>query len=430
MDLTVKREEIAKGVAFSCIVDTKIKTNVLKIKFITELSEKEAPLNTLTSMLIGSSNQNIKTYSEMSDRLNALYGSSIYTDTSKSGDCQFITFTAECIENRFAFDGEDILGELINIAEDCIFKPNVSDGKFDKTEFELKKRELIESIYAEINNKRGYAILQSQKHIFKGEPCSYSQYGTVENAEKITSEMVYDAYLKLINTASVEIYFVSPRENDSVKERFAKAFSAIDREPQTPRLRTVSPLKSEVCYETEEVEMKQSKVIIAFKTESSDKNACTLVSRMFGGTTFSKLFTNVREKMSLCYYCSSSYIYSKGTMLADSGVENENTDKLCSEVVNQLNALKNGDFTDEEFLNTKLYIINSVKAVNDSPSHIVNWYFSGYCCGEMITPRQYAERIMAVTREDVIKAANSFEQDTVFVLAAKENAEGETDDDE
>lgn len=428
MELNIKREVIADGVAFSEIVDKKIKTSVLKIKFITELSEKEAPLNSMAAMLIGTSNQKIKTYSEMSDRLNALYGSSIYTDTSKSGDCQFISFTADCIDNRFALESEDILGDLLDIAEDCIFNPNVSGNGFDRTEFELKRRELIESIAAEINNKRGYAILRSQKHIFKGEPCSFPQYGTVENAEKITPEEVYEAFVKLVKTAVIEIYFVSSSENSSVKERFRKSFSAIERKPQTPAFRTLSPLKNELCRVTEEIEMKQSKVIMAFKTSSDNKHACTVAARMFGGTTFSRLFTNVREKLSLCYYCSAGFIYSKGTMLVDSGVEKENTEKLTDEVVNQLNALKKGEFTDEELLNTKLYMINSIKSVNDSPNQIINWYFSGYCSGDMSSPEEYIKQIMAVTREEVTEAAASFGLDTIYVMAAKEGASSDEEE--
>lgn len=428
MSLNIKREVIADGVAFSEIVDKKIKTSVLKIKFITELSEKDAPLNSMAAMLIGSSNSRIRSYSEMSDKLNALYGSSLYTDTSKSGDCQFISFTADCIDNRFALESEDILGQLLDIAHDCIFSPNVNENGFDSTEFELKRRELIESIQAEINNKRGYALLNSQKHIFKDEPCSYPQYGTVENAQKITPQEVYDAFRRLIKTAVTEIYFVSASENPSVKERFRKAFSAVERCPQTPKLRTVSPLKPEICYASDTVEMKQSKVVMAFKTSSEDRNACTVVSRMFGGTTFSRLFTNVREKMSLCYYCSAGYIYSKGTMLVDSGVEKENTEKLTAEIINQLNALKNGDFTDEELLDTKLYMINSVKSVNDSPNQIINWYFSSYCTGEMLSPEEYTERIMAVTREEVTEAAKSFEPDTVYVMEAAEGSQAEEED--
>lgn len=428
MGLDIKREVIADGVAFSEIVDPKIKTSVLKIKFITELSEKDAPLNSMAAMLIGSSSSKIKTYSEMSDRMNALYGSSVYTDTSKSGDCQFISFTADCIDNRFALESEDILGELLDIAHDCIFSPNVTEDGFDKTEFELKRRELIESIQAEINNKRGYALLKSQKHIFKGEPCSFPQYGTVENAQKITPSEVYEAFEKLIRTAVIEIYFISAQEYPSVKERFRKAFSETERNPQTPKLRTVSPLKPEVCHASDTVEMKQSKVIMAFKTESENKNACAVVSRMFGGTTFSRLFTNVREKMSLCYYCSAGYIHSKGTMLVDSGVEKENAQKLADEVVNQLNALKNGDFTDEELLDTKLYMINAVKSVNDSPNQIINWYFSSYCSGEMISPEEYTRQIMLVTREEVTEAAKSFSPDTVYVMEAAEGAESDGED--
>ena len=117
MNTDIKREVIADGVAFSEIVDKKLKTNLLKIKFVTELSEKEAPLNSMAAMLIGASNKKIKTYSEMSDRLNALYGSSIYTDTSKSGDCQFISFTADCIDNRFALESENILDDLLDIED-------------------------------------------------------------------------------------------------------------------------------------------------------------------------------------------------------------------------------------------------------------------------------------------------------------------------
>ncbi len=428
MGLEIKREVIADGVAFSEIVDKKIKTSVLKIKFITELSEKDAPLYSMASMLMSSSNSKIRTYSEMSDRLNALYGSSLYTDTSKSGDCQFISFTADCIDNRFALESEDIVGDLLDIARDCIFSPNAENGEFDRTEFELKRRELIESIYAEINNKRGYALLKAQNHIFRDEPCSFPQYGTVENAQQITPAEVYEAFERLVKTSVTEIYFVSASENPSVKEKFRKAFASVERNPQTPKLRTLSPLKPEVCRESDTVEMKQSKVIMAFKSSSDDKNACNIASRMFGGTTFSRLFTNVREKMSLCYYCSAGYIYSKGTMLVDSGVEKENTGKLADEVVNQLQILKNGEFTDDELAATKLYMINSVRSVNDSPNQIINWYFSSWCTGSMISPEEYAEQINAVTREQVTAALNSFELDTVYVMEADENCENDGED--
>ena len=215
MGLKIDRGIIADGVGFTEIIDPKLRTSVLKIKFVTELSEKASQLNSIVSLLVPASNSRIKTYSEMSDRLDALYGSSLYSDTNKNGDCQTVTISADCINNRFAFDGEDILGELLDIINDCIFSPNIDGDGFDKTEFELKRRELIESICSDINNKRWYAMLRAQKNIFVGEPGEISVYGKVETAEKITPREAYEAYQWLLKTAVIEIYFVSPEEDHS-----------------------------------------------------------------------------------------------------------------------------------------------------------------------------------------------------------------------
>lgn len=430
MAITQTREKIADDVYFTEITDDKLKINVLKFKFITELSEEEAPLNTLASMLIGSTNSRIKTYSEMSDKLNELYGASLYTDYTKSGDCQVITFTVDCIENRFAFENEDIFGQLTDIAEDCIFSPNASDGKFDQAEFDMKQRDLIETIYAEINNKRGYAVSRAQKTIFKNEPCSYSLYGTVEKVSSITPAQVYEAYMKLLDTAVVEVFYASSSIDSSIKKRIAEAFSKRKRSPQIVCFKAPSLLKDEVSVVSEEMEMNQAKAVMAYKVSSDDRDACMLAAKMFGGTPFSKLFSNVREKMSLCYYCAASYIYSKSSVLVESGVENTNASKLIDEVDNQLELMKKGEFTDEELENTKLFMLNGFRSVNDSPSSVINWAFSGLCFGDMRTPEEAARDVLNVTRERIIEAVKSFRRDTVYTLMASENSEGGGSDDD
>ncbi len=431
MGLNIDREIIADGVGFTEIIDPKLRTSVLKIKFVTELSEKTAQLNSIVSLLVPSSNSRIKTYSEMSDRLDALYGSSLYSDTNKNGDCQTVTISADCINNRFAFDKEDILGELLDIINDCIFSPNTDGEGFDKTEFELKRRELIESICSDINNKRWYAMLRAQKTIFKGEPGENSVYGQVETAEKITPSEAYEAYLWLLKTAVIEIYFVSPAEDHSAKERFRKMFDGMERDVQKVRFRAPSPLKDEVCRVTEKVKMKQTKVVMAFKSLTEKREAASVMARLLGGTPFSKLFTNVREKMSLCYYCAASFVYSKGTLFVESGVETENAEKLVAEVQNQLDGIKNGNFTDEEFENTRRYLINLVNGVEDSPGSLISWYFGGRCCDDDISPEEHIHRLEKLTREDIIDAARSFSLDTVYVMEADGEDDGaEEDDDE
>ncbi len=427
MTAKVNREMIADGVAFTEIVDKKFKTDLIRIKLITELNEKDAPLNTMVSMLISSTNSKLKEYSKMTDALNELYGADIYSDTSKSGDCQIITFSANCINNAYAFDGEDILGKLLDITEDCIFSPNIVNGEFDKKEFELKKRDLKETIAAEINNKRSYAMQRAGETIYKGEPFASSFYGTAENAERITSRELAEAYQRLIETSEIEVFFVSSVSNPSVKERFAKAFAKVERKFKKLDVRSVSPLKPEPARKEETVEASQTKTIIAYKSDLDDSNACLVMSRIFGGTPFSLLFSNVREKMSLCYYCSGSFVYTKGVLFVSSGVESENVEKLISAVSDQLEMIKRGEISDELIENTKRYLINAFKSIPDLPGSLVAWYFDSYRFGE---PEELSERmdnIMNVSRERIIAAARSFSLDTIYVMKAGNSAAEEGD---
>ncbi|MDO5560825.1 MAG: pitrilysin family protein [Oscillospiraceae bacterium] len=416
MPIEIKREELSAQTAFTKITDSKFKTDTIKIKFITKLRRDDAPKNTMAAILMGSTNKNYKTYSEMTDKLNSLYGAVLSSDVTRVGDCQVITLTAGTISSRFSFNGEDILESLLDILTDCIFSPNADNEKFDDIEFELKRRDLIETIEAEINNKRGYAIQKAQEYIFEGEPCACSQYGTVEEVEKITSHDAYKAYKNIINNSRIEIYYVSAQENEKVRNRFKKAFSKINGKPETLDFITPSPLKKQLCKKSDTVDVLQAKVVMAYKSESKDTDGCRIMCQMLGGTTFSKLFTNVREKLSLCYFCGSVFIISKNTIIIDSGVEDENIEKLIAECDKQLISLAQGDFTQEELANTKLAVKNSIKSVADTPSSLISWYFNGWCFGNMRTPEQCIEDMNNVTRERVISAAKSFGQDTVYVM--------------
>lgn len=423
MTAKVNREIIADGVAFTEIVDKKFKTDLIRIKLITELNEKSAPLNTMVSMLISSTNSKIREYSKMTDALNSLYGADIYSETAKSGDCQIITFSASCINNAYAFDGEDILGKLLDITEDCIFSPNIVNGEFDKKEFELKRRDLKETIAAEINNKRSYAMQRAGKTIYKDEPFSCSFYGTIENADRITSKELVEAYHKLIETSEIEVFFVSSESNPDVNKRFKEAFSKVKRNCKKLEVRSLSPIKEKTARTEESVDASQAKTIIAYKSDIDDNNACLVMSRLFGGTPFSLLFSNVREKMSLCYYCSGSYIYTKGVLFVSSGVENDNVEKLISAVSDQLEMIKRGEISDELIEETKLYLVNNFKSVPDMPGSLVAWYFDTYRFGE---PEELSERmdnIMNVSRERIIAAARSFKLDTIYVMRAENSKE-------
>ncbi|MGN0613823.1 MAG: EF-P 5-aminopentanol modification-associated protein YfmF [Porcipelethomonas sp.] len=410
------RKLIADGVGYSTIIDPKFKTGKVQVMFITDLLEETAAANALAAGVMGSSNSRYKNISEITAKLNSLYGASINVDITKQGDYQRLCIGVTSIHNRFALEGEDISGEVLSILLDCIFSPNAKNGEFAAEPFDFRKKDLLDSIEAEINNKRGYAVLQTQRRAFKGEHSENSPYGTKKSAEAVTPAQAYAAYKRLLSQAQIEIYFVGSEEDSNVEQKLTDAFSKLERNAAGSSFIKYSPVKPEVLRFEEKLDVSQCKMVMAFKSDNSDRYAMKLMNTIFGGTPFSKLFLNVREKLSLCYYCAAAYNSLKGTVFADCGVEEENIQKAEQEILNQLEEIKKGNFSDEDINDSLLSIANSLKGIGDTPSSYIGWYYSCFVHGEVITPEQSLERYRAVTREQIITAAKSIKLDTVYVM--------------
>ena len=119
----------------------------------------------------------------------------------------------------------------------------------------------------------------------------------------------------------------------------------------------------------------------------------------------SKLFLNVREKMSLCYYCSSAFSWASGALFIDSGVEPDNMDRAEEAIQAQLDAICQGDVTEEELSHAKLAMRNSLRSVADSLPRVENWYLSRAFDLPTQSPEDAAELLTNYTADDVVQAA-------------------------
>ncbi len=414
------RTELDGNIGFTSVIDEKFKTACLTVRFITKLSENTAAANLTGTDVITYSNSKLKTFSELNEKLSSLYGASLSSFSGKRGDVQILGISSAWLMNRYAIDGEDIEGEMLSIVRDSIFSPNAENGKFDEDSFKITKNELLDRIEAEINNKRGYAISQATKTAFKGESAEYSSYGTKESAETVTSEKAYSAYMNLLKTAPVEIHYVAPEENPAVLEMFLENFAKIERVPESTILKNHSSLKNEVITESDEFDVRQCKMVMTFKTDSDDNYSLKMLNTIWGETPVSKLFMNVREKLSLCYYCASRVIQSKGTVMVDVGVERKNIEKAKNEILRQLDEIKNGNITDKEIESANRSIDNGLTSVGDTPSSYSAWYFECFCDGEILTPQEKFEKYSSVTKEDIVRSANSLNLDSIYIMYDKE----------
>lgn len=419
MALAFHKEALCDGVNFTAVTDTRFKTNLIGINLVSDLDAKTAAANAAISLVLSKSNSTYKNITEINKKLSSLYGANINGDTLKIGDSQIISLTASCIADRYTFGGEKITGELVDLLIECLFSPNVEDGGFYAKNFELNKQELLDEIDAEINEKRSYALIRAGKKVYEGEPASITAHGDKEYALELTPKSAYEQYKNVLKTAGIEIFFVGGGDPADALERFKKAFAGAERNFSGKSVSKKSPLKTQACEVTETLDVAQSKMVMAFKSGFENAPAMRLMNAIFGQTPFSKLFMNVREKLSLCYYCAAGYDERKGVLVVDSGVEHKNIQKARDEILNQLSEVANGNFTDSEMSNSALSVINNYRAVNDSAFALASWYLRQAYAGTSFTPEQEIERIKAVSREDIVNAAKSLSLDTVYVLTGK-----------
>lgn len=421
--MNYKREIIGDNIGFSTITDEKFNTCSLYVRFITELGIETAPLNSVISALPSMSNSKYRTIGELSNAVDELYGANINSFSSKRGDVQIIGLSASWICNRFALENEDITAEMLDIIHDCIFSPNTENGGFDSKTFRISQKNIIDGIKSELNDKRVYSVSKAYRIAFRGEPAGCRNRGTVEQVEKITPESALKAYRNLLETAQVEIFYVAPEENGTVAEMFRKSFAEISRNSREYTVCSKSPLKEVPENVTEEFDVNQSKMVIALKSDSDDTFAADMFSMILGGTPVSKLFVNIREKMSLCYYCSSNFYAEKHTIMIESGVDKANIDKAYSEILRQVDEIRNGNITDEEIQAVLLMFCNAYSSVGDTPSSYFSWYFGRLCLGDSITPQEYLQKLGEVTKERIIRSAESFRLDSSYYMINKEIVE-------
>ena len=369
-------------------------------------------------------------YIMLSRVLDELYGASVSAGVIKRGETQIISFSLTAIDDRFALDGDTVALECVQLLCDMIFDPLTDGDSFPADIVEQEKRLLVEMIENEMKDKRRYALMRCEEIMFKDEAYGINRLGTVENVKALTPEAVYRAWQEVLHEAVVQITMVGSMDVEPVAAILRERFSSIKREPASLSTKFIGK-KGEPEYVCEEMPIKQGKLVMGLRTGMKDEDTNTVPMRIavdiFGGGTYSKLFSVVREKMSLCYYCSAAFFSSKGVVMVQSGIEDINEEKAKNEILNQLSLVAQGDFSDDVFSSSIKSLTDSIISNNDTPESICAWYATQLLRDKLKTPEEYVGEIQSVERQQVIEAAKTIKLDTIFML--KSNGEAADDED-
>lgn len=413
------KRPMCDGVTFSSITDDRFKIGRIGATMIVPLLKETASANALLSLILTRSCKKYPDFTALSKKLDSLYGASLYPSIRQMGDYQGLTFAAAGIDDKYSLDGSSVSSELAELLCSIIFEPNIIDGSFTEEDIEQERRQLLENIDAEYNDKRLYAIKRCKEIMCKCESFAIDPHGCREDVEKLQNDDIVSAWKKLLRESRVELTMLGNSSPEKAYEGFERHFGYSPRTPRTVEATDHTPQDVKRVVQTDDVV--QSKLVMGLRcarfNNDEDSLANSLMSLILGGAPTSKLFLNVREKQSLCYYCISRINSSNGIMLIDSGVETENIEKTEAAVMEQINYMKCGNITDSEFDDARLAMKNMLLSSLDSLAALQEFYIGGVLRENAFSsPQKAAEAVDRITKERIVELAQKIELDTVYSL--------------
>ena len=392
---------------------TKLKTNKFKTNlcalFITvPLNKETVTKNALLVSVLRRGTKKLNTQEDIAKKLEGMYGAGFNCGVDKIRNYQTLKFYLETIDNSYTFEKENLLQDGVDLLLEIVFDPLIENGTFKKEYVEQEKENLAKIISSRQDNKALYAKDRCIEEMFENEPYSLYKYGMLDKIKELNETNLYEYYQELIKNSKIDLY-ISGENIDDVKLPDIKSSKL-----NNITIKHNAHTKPKVVKEN--LDVTQGKLIIGLNTPEENKEVVSMYNTILGGGANSKLFQNVREKASLAYSASSSYIRRQNTILIRTGIEIENYDKALEIIKKQLQEMKNGNITDDEFNAAKELIISSVNLIPESAEDMIAYYFDQRIFGDDLKITEYEEKLKNVTKEQVIEVAQKVSIDTIYFL--------------
>ncbi len=419
-----ERIQILPGVYLNFVKNDRYKTNYITFHFVTPLDAKRASYNTLLSRVLTRGCEKYPSQMALNRALDDAYDAALTSDSVKVGEWHALSLSLSLLDNAYAFDGEDICTAGLDLLEEVIFRPYLPEGSFFSEYVKGEKKQALLEIASLVNNKARYAKSRMIEHMCRLEPYSTCAIGTAREIKKIDPESLAAYYKEMLSTARIEIFFVGRFDEDTARKKIERMFAGRKREFSALPPLSIRTKARSVKEVTEKMDITQANLVMGFRTActiyDSTWRAMSLYNSVLGGSLTSKLFCNLREKMSLCYSVSSYPDALKGIMVIYAGIAGENREVAIREALNQMDEIKKGNITEEELENARGALIHSMRGLLDNPAALADWYLPRILTDNFETPDDIVLALQKLTREDVVKVSENITLDTVYTLMGKE----------
>lgn len=429
------RTELMPGVFLSHLRSDKFKTACMSVTLLTQLRRETAAMNAVIPFVLRRGTTRYGDMEQLSRRMDELYGAAVEPVVRRIGEIQCIGFYGSFPEPDYLPGGEALLGDTCALMAQLLLDPVTRGGLLLPQYVDSEREKLLDIIRSRMNDKRSYALSRCIEEMCCYEDFAVSRFGSESEAENIHYKKLTRHYRELIQTCPVEIFYCGKTDFKAVSAAMRDAFSAMPRGEIDYDIGTdlrMNAVEDHIRFVEEEMDVTQGKLVLGFRLgecmEEPDIPALYVFNAVYGSGATSKLFMNVREKLSLCYYASSAVYLHKGIMLVSSGIEFDKLDAARDEILAQLDSVRRGEITDDELRSAKKSVASDLRAVQDSIGELEGFYLSQALDGLDYGPAELAALAEDVTKEDVQAIAESIECDLIYFLKGSGEEDGSDDE--
>lgn len=401
----------------------KFKSIFVSLFLINKFEKESLTKNSLLRGLLTSSSKSLKNETEVLKKEYDLYNSNVCISNNIYNNVITTDFNIDFLEDKYTEEG--LMKKALDYFFDKIFIPNIKDGKFEETNYDLAVKSLNEYYIRKKENKDRYAYLKA-KELLDLEQLKYDINGYKEDLEKITNEEMVSYYNNLFKEAHSNIFVIGNfNEEELLKIINEKVEGKLYKNDNIFKLNDIkenSKLKEKIDIENNN----QSKLILIYKmlnmTDRERNVILPIFTRIFGVGNNSKLFKNVREDKSFAYDIRANSAREESILFVEAGIDALNKDKTIECITEELENMKNGNITDEEIEEAIKFRYRSLKQFEDDNEAVL--YLKLYSVlfdNDDLYQRE--EQLKTVTKEEIISLANKIKLNVIYMLKGEEQDE-------
>ena len=403
----------------------RFRTLNIEVFFSNSYNRKSKIYYTFLSSLLSNTTKKYNSKMKMNIKKEELYDLNMYYSFYSMGKASIFSCDMSVVNPKYV--NNNLYDDIFSFLYESLFNPNVTDGKFDETEFNFSLDGIINSSKKSMENSSSYANVEFRKTFYDKTILKYPFYEKEEVYRKVKNEDVFEFYKNMFSNDRIDIFVLGDIEEDLIIKKVNKLFSKVKNNSNLNiDLYLNNKPKEKECIVSETKDYNQSILLLGYKFKNLSnyelRYVLPIYNMMLGGTNINNsiLFTNVREKNSLCYYIASFASMYVGSLIIEAQISKTNYSKTLKLIKENIKMNKNIPGIEDLFVSSKKAFNVGLNDYYDNPYKIISRYYSSIF--ENLPNIEETRKIInELDINDVFELSKKLKLDTIYFLEGDKN---------